>query len=210
MRTTITILLLAVSLVSAWAQQMRECFAEMPDSVLPLLTKNNRLDCIDFIENGMKAQVRNRFDGFSVLQTLTDRYLSLQLTPSCTVQMRLFHTGNTPSLLCMVTTVSAPARQSIIRFYKPSWQPVETGQYIRMPASDDFWNRPDTLSAEDFGALKHKQDLRLVRAQLSEADATLTFSMEAGTVHPDDSVAVASLLREVCYRWNGKRFVVQP
>ena len=28
---------------------MRDVFAAMPDSVLPLVTKNNRLDCIDFM-----------------------------------------------------------------------------------------------------------------------------------------------------------------
>ena len=42
------------------AQKMRDVFATMPDSVLGLMTKNNRLDCIDFIENDMEAKVRNR------------------------------------------------------------------------------------------------------------------------------------------------------
>ena len=50
------------------AQKMRDVFAAMPDSVLGIMTKNNRLDCIDFIENDMEAKVRNRFDGFSVLK----------------------------------------------------------------------------------------------------------------------------------------------
>lgn len=53
------------------AQKMRDVFAAMPDSVLGIMTKNNRLDCIDFIENDMEAKVRNRFDGFSVLKALT-------------------------------------------------------------------------------------------------------------------------------------------
>ena len=30
------------------AQKMRDVFAAMPDSVLGIMTKNNRLDCIDF------------------------------------------------------------------------------------------------------------------------------------------------------------------
>ena len=67
------------------AQKMRDVFAAMPDSVLGIMTKNNRLDCIDFIENDMEAKVRNRFDGFSVLKALTVDYLDLQLTPNCRV-----------------------------------------------------------------------------------------------------------------------------
>ena len=51
------------------AQKMRDVFAAMPDSVLGIMTKNNRLDCIDFIENDMEAKVRNRFDGLSRLAT---------------------------------------------------------------------------------------------------------------------------------------------
>ena len=71
------------------AQKMRDVFAAMPDSVLGIMTKNNRLDCIDFIENDMEAKVRNRFDGFSVLKALTVDYLDLQLTPNCRVEMKL-------------------------------------------------------------------------------------------------------------------------
>ena len=33
------------------AQKMRDVFAAMPDSVLGIMTKNNRLDCIDFVES---------------------------------------------------------------------------------------------------------------------------------------------------------------
>ena len=81
------------------AQKMRDVFAAMPDSVLGIMTKNNRLDCIDFIENDMEAKVRNRFDGFSVLKALTVDYLDLQLTPNCRVEMKLlpadlFRAGN--------------------------------------------------------------------------------------------------------------------
>ena len=62
------------------AQKMRDVFAAMPDSVLGIMTKNNRLDCIDFIENTMAAKVHNRFDGDTELKALTVDYLELQLT----------------------------------------------------------------------------------------------------------------------------------
>ena len=43
--------------------RMRQVFAEMPDSILGILTKYNRLDCIDFIENNLPAKVENRLGG---------------------------------------------------------------------------------------------------------------------------------------------------
>ena len=54
------------------AKRMRDYFADMPDSILYVMTRNNRLDCIDFIENNMQARVRNRFDAFSELKKMTD------------------------------------------------------------------------------------------------------------------------------------------
>ena len=39
------------------AQELRSLFVAMPDSVLPLLTKTNRMDCIDFLDSNMKAEV---------------------------------------------------------------------------------------------------------------------------------------------------------
>ena len=70
---------------TAMAQKMRDVFAAMPDSILEVMTKNNRLDCIDFIEHGMEARVRNRFDGFTQLKAMTLDYLDLQLTARCQV-----------------------------------------------------------------------------------------------------------------------------
>ena len=65
-------LLFLVVLSSCAQVRMRDVFAQLPDSVLPLLTKNNRLDCIDFIENNMEARVKNRFNDHVVLEALTD------------------------------------------------------------------------------------------------------------------------------------------
>ena len=90
------------------AQKMRDVFAAMPDSVLGIMTKNNRLDCIDFIENDMEAKVRNRFDGFSVLKALTVDYLDLQLTPNCRVEMKLLPAEDTLNYICVARTYSGP------------------------------------------------------------------------------------------------------
>ena len=66
--------------LTASAQKMRDCFVNMPDSVLTLLTKNNRLDCVDFIDSKMRAVVRNEFEGKSELLMLTDSYLKMHIT----------------------------------------------------------------------------------------------------------------------------------
>ncbi len=43
------------------AQTAKQLFRAMPDSILPLLTTNNRADCTDFMDSKMKAEVVNVF-----------------------------------------------------------------------------------------------------------------------------------------------------
>ena len=68
---------------------MRDVFAVMPDSVLPLVTKNNRLDCIDFIENNMEARVRNRMGEYVALEALTSTYARFRTSPLTVMEMKL-------------------------------------------------------------------------------------------------------------------------
>ena len=69
--------------------RIRDIYASTPDSIFPLLTKNNRLDQIDFRENNMQAVVKNKFDDHSELLVLNDKYLKHQLSKHCVVEMRL-------------------------------------------------------------------------------------------------------------------------
>ena len=50
MKNIFSIIVFTIS-VTAWAQEvkMRDIFAQAPDSIFPLMTKNNKLDCIDFL-----------------------------------------------------------------------------------------------------------------------------------------------------------------
>ena len=55
---------------------MRDVFKQMPDSLIPYLSSNNRLDFIDFIDSKMDAEVANSLGGKSRMQKLTDKYVS--------------------------------------------------------------------------------------------------------------------------------------
>ena len=87
------ILLFATLLVALATQAQRpalaDLFRQMPDTLLPYLTANNRLDMVDFIEAGMKAEVTNQLDGKSQMTQLSADSLTLQLNDVLTVSMHL-------------------------------------------------------------------------------------------------------------------------
>ena len=67
-------LLVAATFSQASAQsiQIRDAFRAMPDSLMPYLSKNNRLDFIDFLDSNMKAEVKNALGGTSEMLSLGD------------------------------------------------------------------------------------------------------------------------------------------
>ena len=147
--------------------RIRDIYAEAPDSIFPLLTKNNRLDQIDFRENNMKADVKNKFEDHSELLVLNDKYLKLQLSKHCLVEMRLLN----DSTFCMVQTYNAPASDSQIHFFDTSWN--ELPQTVERPSVDEF------LSEDvDIDVRLALQALPLIKASLSENSETVTFELQ--------------------------------
>ncbi len=159
--------------------RIRDIYAEAPDSIFPLLTKNNRLDQIDFRENNMKADVKNKFEDHSELLVLNDKYLKLQLSKHCLVEMRLLN----DSTFCMVQTYNAPASDSQIRFFDTSWN--ELPQTVERPSVDEF------LSEDvDIDVRLALQALPLIKASLSENSETVTFELQTSELTKDQQKSV--------------------
>ena len=141
MRKFLPILILFMTL-SASAQDhvtnMRDMLKQMPDTLLPFLPENARLDFIDFIESNMKAEVSNSLEGKSELATLTDSYALLNLTKSSQIEMRLLDTteeiDSMHQLLCVVRSYGTDIRESVVEFYSLRWRKLPTADRVGLPA----------------------------------------------------------------------------
>ena len=119
----------ALTTLSATADTLnvRTLFTEMPDSIMPYLTKNNRLDFIDFMDSNMKAEVTNLLGGKSLMTALTDDSLSLTMNESCTIDLLLLKTNesvdSTSQVLCLVRSLQVEKGewQSSVEFYTLKW-----------------------------------------------------------------------------------------
>ena len=67
---------------------MAALFKAMPDSLMPYLTKNNRLDMIDFMEANMKAEITNQLEGRTEMTALTADSLSLRMNETLRIDMK--------------------------------------------------------------------------------------------------------------------------
>ena len=111
---------------------LRDVFRQMPDSLMPTLTQNNRLDFLDFIDAGMKAEVKNRLGGTSVMTALTADSLSLQVSPALRVDMLLLPLAEPIDSMNQVVVVGetfladSVNGETAVRYFSTDWKLIPT------------------------------------------------------------------------------------
>jgi hypothetical protein len=119
---------LAVGQVSAQDLKMRDVFKQIPDSLVPYLSQNNRLDFIDFLDSNMKAEVRNKLGGMSEMTALTDDSLSIRMSNALQVDMLLLKLDQPVDSIQQVVVFSqafltdSVYRDTKVLFYTPDWK----------------------------------------------------------------------------------------
>lgn len=113
---------LTLNQVSAQNMNMRDAFRQMPDSIMPYLTKNNRLDFIDFLDSGMRAEVKNKLGGTSEMLTIANDSLTIKMSPSMHVDMLLL---DSTIVMIETFTVDSIYGQSKVSFYNTNWQQID-------------------------------------------------------------------------------------
>ena len=133
------------SQASAQDLMIRDVFKQMPASLLPTLSENNRLDMLDFMASNMKAEVTNRLGGKSEMTVLTDSTLTIRVSDALTVELLLLRSENTDkNLLCLIETFGRDSLSldSQVRFFTPSWERL---------------NEPPQLSVSDQNTISSKK-----------------------------------------------------
>ena len=111
---------------------MRDVFRSMPDSLMPYLSQNNRLDFIDFIDSNMKAEVKNDLGGTSEMTVLTADSVSIRMSPALRVDLLLLQpqgsSGDSCRVVCMVQTFGTDSLslESVVDYYTLQWQRLVT------------------------------------------------------------------------------------
>ena len=219
MRQTLFIICyLFVSVAPAAAQmQMRDVFAAMPDSVLPMVTKNNRLDCIDFIENNMEARVRNKVDTYVTLEALTSDYARFRTSEASVMELKLLPTSDSTAVLCIVTTAESGkdstalrVEDSNIRFLTADWTPLSVPVHVEIPSLDAFFYASDSShDATLEQARSSLADFHPLRMQLAPDENTLTLTLQTSRQTKAEKAAIGDLVHPVVLRWNGSTFVME-
>ena len=131
-RILILIFVLYVCGAAGRAQDLKTLFVALPDSLSPLLTEVNRADFGDFLESGMKAEVKNRFGNMSEMTKLTSDYLFLKTTSASTLELKLLPLNDSVKVICAVSPIRLRLLTVRLLFM------IRTGMNCRFPIFYSF------------------------------------------------------------------------
>ena len=184
MKNRLFLALLACCLcVSAQAQtKMADVIRTMPDSILPLLTKNDRLDFVDYLESNAQAKLKNKFGNECEMTRLTADYAHIRMSDVSQVELKLLPAGDAATqLVCIVSTYRVDSLyDSSVRFYSADWQLLPTRQYLNLTETDDYQ-----------------------RISLSESSTDLTVTTTTLRLYPDGENPRAVEPQTVTLKWKG-------
>lgn len=114
---------------------------QMPDSLMPLLTKNNRLDMLDFLDAKMKAEVNNRLGGTSEMTYVSSDSLSIRMNDVERADLFLIDVSEKYDSCHRVIVFrrnliipSSKLEESSLVFYSCKWNRLHDSSLLSCPA----------------------------------------------------------------------------
>ena len=171
-----------------------EYFAAAPDSVVPLLDLNTRLDMLDYYDCGSRTASTNMLEGKSRVtyrDSLTVRY---ELTERIKGQLSVIPMAKGDSLIIVITTLATPTPDSEIEIYTTQWQ--RPGKPVfRSPTMSDWI----TAAAPP----EEQAQFMMYSADYDSSTKTLTLT---STMDKYCGTEPHWLRRQLIYRFDGKKF----
>lgn len=189
---------------------MRDLWVQMPDSIVAYLDKEKRAEIAELYQAEMKTETKNKLDGTTVMDTLTDDFACITLNASATMQIKKLEAGNS-FVICVVRNFNAPETDSEINFFSPEWKPLD-GDF-GLPNTDDaertkafFTERPDSITAADYNERLSLIDPVMLCASLSADGQFITLTITTPLINSEERKSVVPIIRKRKFRWEGQSF----
>mgnify|MGYP002623715204 CR=1 FL=1 len=126
----IGITLLTGSLSCHAQQSAKDVFAKMPLSFTPYLTDNDKLDMIDFVESGLKAEVRNKLGGKSVMTQLSADSLTVVLSETRSMTLQLLPVSepvdSCQQVVRLTNVHGREIKEKKVEFFSVNWRKLDS------------------------------------------------------------------------------------
>ena len=197
MKRTLIVICFLTCWIGVSAQSLREVWIEMPDSVMPYISKSQRTELADYIDMKAVPAVLNSFGDSVRIERMTKDYLLVKANKAMRLEIKLLD-NNT---LALAQTWMGPAAESKLSFYNLQWQPKKVVVVYK-----ENIVKPNAMSDEDFADLKPLLFPRMKEYRLSADNNSLSVSWTYPLLSKKDVKRVEDMLKPQTLNWTGGAF----
>lgn len=187
-----------------------EAFTSAPDGIFMLLSRNDRLDMVDYYRGGMPNATTNRLGGSTRITSLADDAITVQMTPASTYQLVLLPAGNAADdILALIITMAAPAKDSRVQFYRAAdWSAIPAAKVMAEPTLDT-WLTAEGKARRDM--VEAVVPFIMAEYTYTPGGLTLVATNDLETfLSPDMYAVIASCLKpSLTWLWDGSKLRLQ-
>lgn len=197
MKKTLLILFVSITSLAAYAQNMREVWINMPDSIVPYLNRSLRTELADYVGMNMKSEVRNLIGDTTRISLLTDNYIKAKLSNASALEIKLLDA----STIAVVKTWFSPEAESELELYDKEWKKLAFEDNLK-PTIE----KPDTMSIERFNELQQLGDIKLRTIQLNPTDNSVLADYSFLLLNKAEKDRLKAIIKQRKFKWDGFSF----
>lgn len=160
--------------VCLMSQSIEKSYVNMPDALNPTMTKQNRLELLEYHKAGQGDSIANRFGHKALLMSLDTlhQHIVVKNTPTSWFEMKMLKMADSTLVIGIIRTVCAPVCLSTVEFYDTAWHSIPL--IFFMPKAIE-WLDVKSIPSE-------KVDVEWVKHVMEISFITLSFSDKAQSI----------------------------
>lgn len=196
------------------AQTIQKYYVNMPDGLNPTLSRQNRMELLEYHKAKRGDSITNRFGNMAYLIGLDslENYLMVKNPGNSTFEMKVITIHDSIPSIAIIRTVCAPICQSSVEFYDTAWHPIPL--QFTMPKAID-WLNEESYSSSGI-------DKEWVRNVLATSFITLSFDKTKQKIEATnnsleflseiDKKVISTFINNKVLRYTliGKAWVLEP
>ena len=190
-------LMITFNLIAVNAQEMRQLWIEMPDSIVPYLNKSLRTELADYVTMKMKPEVVNSLQDTTRIEKFTNNYIRVQLNNASKLEIKSLDN----STIALVQTWNGPIAESKLMLFSKEWK-LKPFEIDLTPV----FEKSDSMLQQRYEDLLSMANITLCEFKLSESDNSLTIKFTVPLLSSNDKTDMSNILKQRKLNWNGAFF----
>jgi len=189
--------MITFNLIAVNAQEMRQLWIEMPDSIVPYLNKSLRTELADYVTMKMKPEVVNSLQDTTRIEKFTNNYIRVQLNNASKLEIKSLDN----STIALVQTWNGPIAESKLMLFSKEWK-LKPFEIDLTPV----FEKSDSMLQQRYEDLLSMANITLCEFKLSESDNSLTIKFTVPLLSSNDKTDMSNILKQRKLNWNGAFF----